>query len=396
MQEDIPVKGIPGEAAETAVRDSDKPARVILEKQLSERLLRYGSHVVLLLLVGFGIWMMRQGVDTLPASAAAEPVRLSQQELDAEGGSAADQEMEIRLPEFQELQGAAEGVSRISQVHTILPSRQRFEVVQYTVQSGDTLFGIAYRFGLKPETLLWGNFETLQDDPHSLSPGMELNILPVDGTYYTWHAGDTLTGVAEFFGVEVEDIVDWPGNGLSPSIDPQDPGIEPGRGLVIPGGTREVVSWRLPRITRANPASARILGPGYCGQVVDGPIGTGTFVWPTPGQTISGYIYDPVVHPAIDIGGSTGNAIYASDTGVVVYAGWNNYGYGNVVVVDHGNGWQSLYAHMDTVGVVCGQAVFQGNLLGGMGSTGNSSGSHLHFEMMHDQYGKVNPLDFLP
>jgi murein DD-endopeptidase MepM/ murein hydrolase activator NlpD len=88
--------------------------------------------------------------------------------------------------------------------------------------------------------------------------------------------------------------------------------------------------------------------------------------------------------------------MWASDSGVIVYAGWNNFGYGNIVVIDHGNGWQTLYAHMDTIGVGCGQSVFQGTPIGTIGSTGASSGSHIHFEMLHDDYGKVNPWDFLP
>jgi len=65
------------------------------------------------------------------------------------------------------------------------------------------------------------------------------------------------------------------------------------------------------------------------------------------------------------------------------------------VVIDHGDGWQTLYAHMNDVDVVCGQAVFQGNVIGGVGSTGNSTGPHLHFEMQHDVYGKVNPFGFV-
>ncbi len=82
-------------------------------------------------------------------------------------------------------------------------------------------------------------------------------------------------------------------------------------------------------------------------------------------------------------------------SGVVVYAGWNDWGYGYVIVLDHGNGWQTLYAHLSTVNVVCGQSVYQGDVIGAMGSTGNSTGAHLHFEIMHDEYGKVNPHNFL-
>ena len=122
---------------------------------------------------------------------------------------------------------------------------------------------------------------------------------------------------------------------------------------------------------------------------------------PLPGVTIAaknvdtGYDYSSI-HPAIDIAGSTGHAIFASDSGVVVYSGWNDWGYGYVVVLDHGNGWQTLYAHLSSISVGCGQAVFQGQVIAAMGISGNSSGSHLHFEIMHDEYGKVNPWNYLP
>ena len=111
-------------------------------------------------------------------------------------------------------------------------------------------------------------------------------------------------------------------------------------------------------------------------------------------RQISGYYYAPGVHPAVDIGGSVGNAIYATDNGVVVYAGWSDYGYGYLIVIDHGNGWQSAYAHLSAVGVSCGQSVFQGTQIGGLGSTGNSSGPHLHFELVYNGT-KVNPLDYI-
>jgi murein DD-endopeptidase MepM/ murein hydrolase activator NlpD len=88
------------------------------------------------------------------------------------------------------------------------------------------------------------------------------------------------------------------------------------------------------------------------------------------------------------------------DAGVIVYAGWNDWGYGNLIIVDHGDtatgSWQSLYAHLDAVLVSCGQSVGQGELIGLLGSTGNSSGPHLHLELMNLEYGKVNPLNFLP
>ena len=112
---------------------------------------------------------------------------------------------------------------------------------------------------------------------------------------------------------------------------------------------------------------------------------------------LSGYDYSPGTnHRGIDIAGELGDPVYAADNGVVVYSGWNNHGYGNVIVIDHGNGWQTLYAHLSDVrrGLRAERVPGRGDRSNG--STGNSSGPHLHFEMMHDQYGKVNPWNFLP
>ena len=354
------------------------------EPFLSGNRRRYVEHAGLIGVVILGLVAVRFGFGAISSNPAEE---VSEAPVVAEAA-------ELALPEYEPPR--EEGIRRAADVHTLIPTRERFTILKYVVQAGDTLFGISNRFGLEPETVLWGNFDILEDNPHSLKPGQDLNILPVDGTYYVWKQGDGLIGVADFFGVSPQDILDWPGNQLPQDLDLINPEIEPGTPIVIPGGTRETVDWRAPRITRANPASARILGPGFCGTVTDGPVGVGFFVWPTPSQFISGYTFSPSIHPAIDLGGSVGNAIYAVDAGVVVYAGWHNGGYGNVVVIDHGNGWQSLYAHLNTLSVGCGDGLFQGNVIGGMGCTGNCTGNHLHFEMQHDQFGKINPLNFLP
>ncbi len=299
------------------------------------------------------------------------------------------------IPASARLQG---GIPRFAQLHTTLPSRVRFEMSQYEVQAGDTIFGIAEKFGLKPQTILWGNFDTLADDPHRLQTGQVLNILPLDGVLYEWHAGDGLNGVSKFFGVTPEDILNWPSNNLSVEAvgDFTNPNIAPGTKVFVPGGTRAFISWSAPLISRTDPASAKIFGPGYCGQVVDGYIGSGTFVWPSSERRLSGYDFSPSTnHWGIDIAGAIGNPIYAADSGVVVYAGWNDWGYGNVIVVDHGNGWQTLYAHLDQLYVGCGASVSQGASIASMGSTGRSSGPHLHFELMNESRVRVNPWDFL-
>jgi murein DD-endopeptidase MepM/ murein hydrolase activator NlpD len=304
-------------------------------------------------------------------------------------------QIEVGLPAFGgALTTFDSSITRLARMDTEIPNRPRVDVITYTVQTGDSLFSIADDFGLKPETLLWGNFETLEDNPHLLKTGQNLNILPVNGTYYEWHQGDTLNQVAEFFKVDPMAIIEYPGNRFDlTETSVENPGIEDGRWLIVPDGWRPIKDWGPPAITRSNPASAAYYGAGHCGSVYEGAIGTGTFVWPTTSHQISGYYYVPGVHPAIDIGGSLGNAIYASDNGVVVYAGWSDYGYGYLIVIDHGNGWQSAYAHLSAVGVSCGQSVFQGTQIGALGSTGNSSGPHLHFELVFNGT-KVNPMDY--
>lgn len=363
----------------------------LLRLGLGETVLRVGTGVASFLLVLLVIWIMsnfylagqvtRGSVAAVAAPMATQTATVSQADL--------------ALPEISM---ATIGIIRLAQLHTILPERPRYEIAKYTVVEGDTIIGIAGKFGLKPQTILLGNFEILADDPHRLYPGQELNILPADGVLYEWNAGDGLNGVAAFFGVTPEDIVNWPGNNLNSDTlgEWSRPNIEPGTPIFVPGGTREFVGVFSPRITRQNPSVARLWGPGACGAVYDGPIGRGIFVWPSVERYLSGFDWSPETnHFGIDIAGRMGNAIFASDTGVVVYAGWNNFGYGNTIVIDHGNGWQTLYAHLDTLAVGCGGYVYAGDYIAAMGSTGRSTGPHLHFEMMHTDYGKVNPWNYL-
>jgi LysM repeat protein len=175
-----------------------------------------------------------------------------------------------------------QGVARSANLHTNIPNRPRIDVITYTVQPGDTVFGIAERFNLNPKTILWGNPYTLRDDPHRLRVGMELNILPVDGVYYEWQGTESLNTVAAFFNVEPEVIINFPGNHLDPETigDYNNPNIEPGTWLVVPGGSRLFTSWSAPiGVTRSNPAVARVMGEGACGPVSGGAIGYGTFIF---------------------------------------------------------------------------------------------------------------------
>ncbi|MFZ5878789.1 MAG: peptidoglycan DD-metalloendopeptidase family protein [Chloroflexota bacterium] len=361
----------------------------LLQMGLGESLLRASTNIFAVIAILVVIWLVqafyRQGAfdaRTL-ATQSANPT----------------EEMVSATPVPPPADPSALGISRLAQVHTTIPSRPRQEIEWYIVQEGDTVFGIAEKYGLQPQTILWGNYGTLLDDPHNLKAGQNLIILPTDGTYYEWQSGDGLNGVAKFFGVQPGDIVNYAGNGLDPATvgDYAAPNIAPGTYLIIPGGQREFVSWSAPLgITRDDPAYARVLGPGACDPVSGGAIGYGAFIWPTNKHYLSGFDYSPKSnHWGIDIAGNTGEGVYAADAGVIVYAGWNNYGYGNMVIVDHGNGFQSLYAHLSDIYRFCGQSVGQGEGIGAVGSTGNSSGSHLHFEIMTPTY-KVNPWDYLP
>jgi len=371
----------------------------IVRLGLGETAFRLGTHVLSFTLVLLVVWAMRAFYLRIQKEAVPAPQAVAW-ETDASLPTPVPTEIPAQLPEYL---GAAfsfdGGIPRFAMLHTDFPTRPRTEVITYTVQKGDTIFGIAEKYGLKPETLLWGNFYTLADNPHRLMPEQVLNILPMDGVYHRWSAEESLSKVAEFYGVNTDVIIDWPGNELDREAlgNLSHPNIEPGKMLVVPGGHRAFVTWSAPRISRDNPGSAKILGPGYCGTVMDGAVGTGAFIWPANNHWLSGYDYSPGAnHFGIDIAGHLGDPIYASDNGVIVYAGLNNWGYGNVVVIDHGYGWQTLYAHLSYIAVGCAYSVYQGDVIGSFGSTGNSSGPHLHFEMLNEQYGKVNPWNFLP
>jgi murein DD-endopeptidase MepM/ murein hydrolase activator NlpD len=369
---------------------------------LGETILRLGTHILLVAFILLVAWGLRAVYQRAQAASSSGGSTMAVS-FNGPGADVLPTPTVIPLSDLPEYQPEIDasitgGIPRNARLHTDVPSRPRMEVVEYIVQPGDTVFGIAEKFGLKPETILWANQYTLGDNPHSLRPNQTLNILPVDGAYHRWSEGDGLNGVAKFFGVQPETIIEFPANHLNPETigDFARPNIEAGAWLVVPGGKREFVNWSAPEIPRDNPGVGKVLGPGACGSTANGAVGAGVFIWPANNHFLSGFDYAPGAnHSGIDVDGETGDPVYAVDNGVVVYAGWNNWGYGNVVVINHGNGWQTLYAHLSQYYVLCGQSVYQTNLIGAVGNTGNSTGSHLHFEMMYNGT-KVNPHDYLP
>ncbi|MGC1376886.1 MAG: peptidoglycan DD-metalloendopeptidase family protein [Anaerolineales bacterium] len=352
---------------------------------LGEIVVRIGTNLLTLVAVCAVVWLMSSFYKVPQADEAANaanrPTPVPQ----------------VDIASIPQAQVNYQGVGRMASIHTNIPNRPREDVVKYTVQAGDTVIGIAKKFNLKPESILFGNYNSLADNPEdNLVPGLQLNILPIDGIYRQWQDGEGLNSVARFYSVKPEDIINYPLNHLDLATigDYSHPNITPGAWLIIPGGTRELSTFNMPDITRNSPAVARIAGSGTCGAVKDGAVGIGSFIWPSQNHYLSGYDYS-AIHRGIDIAGNLGEAVWAVDAGVIVYAGWNEYGYGNMIMIDHGNGWQSLYAHLSSIKVVCGQSVDQGTIIGAIGTSGNSSGPHLHFELMHTLYSKVNPWDFL-
>jgi len=291
------------------------------------------------------------------------------------------------MPYFEVEQNDAYLV-RLPETNTIAPTRPRSQPIEYEVLSGDAVFSIAHKFNISPETLLWSNYAVLRDDPHTLDVGQVLRIPPTNGILYEWREGDTLEAVARDFKASVDDILNWSGNRL----DLTNPEIDEGALVMIPGGQREFQQWVVPTYAVGRSGTSSL--PGGC--EVTGPVfyGGGWFIWPADNRYLSGNDYWSG-HLAIDIAAGTGAAIYAADAGVVVFAGWNSNGYGNVVMIDHMNGYHTVYAHLSAINVSCGSNVAQGNIIGRAGSTGNSTGPHLHFEVRY-LGGFLNPWTVLP
>jgi len=263
-------------------------------------------------------------------------------------------------------------ITRLAQPHTIIPERPRLDIITYTIQAGDTVQAIADLFRLEPTTVMWAN-PAIEDAPDLLRIGQEVIILPIDGVYHKVAEGNTLESIAEKYEVEPEAIVTCEYNNL----EPPDYSIQEGVYLIVPGGEKPYV----PKVVTT-----------YTGAVPEGARGTGRFQWPVLGRITQGYWYG---HRAIDIGAPTGSAALATDGGFVSFAGWTDIGYGYLIVIDHANGFATYYAHLSTMYVLAGQAVERGQVVGAVGSTGNSTGPHLHFEVRY--YGvQQNPRAYLP
>jgi murein DD-endopeptidase MepM/ murein hydrolase activator NlpD len=256
---------------------------------------------------------------------------------------------------------------------TKISQKPRDGIVNYTVESGDTLSTIANKFDISIETIRWAN--DLGND--TITAGDTIKIPPISGTVHKVQSGDNVYTIAEKYSTDAQKIVNFPFNEFS---DLDTFALVPGQTLYVPDGVPP------------SSAPAKRIQPNYP-QYVAGQSGggSGTFIWPTTGG-ISQY---PVwYHMALDIANSSSPPVIAADSGTVTYSGCLNWGYGCHVIVNHNNGYQTLYAHLSSLGVSAGQGVGKGQSVGTMGSTGRSTGTHLHFEIRQNGV-LLNPLDFL-
>ncbi|NMC51391.1 peptidoglycan DD-metalloendopeptidase family protein [Candidatus Kuenenbacteria bacterium] len=253
-----------------------------------------------------------------------------------------------------------------------VPANQGNTIQTYTVQAGDTLGSIASRFNISINTLLWENNLSIGS---YIRPGEKLSILPTNGVTYNIKSGDTLGSIAKKFGSSIEKILSY--NNIADAAN-----IKIKQKIIIPDG---------------KPLSSGTLASRSTGSIKnifsDKPATNAdkSFVWPSNSRRITQYF--SWRHNAIDIGAKSGSPIYAMKGGRVERAGWST-GYGYNIVVNHGNGVKSLYAHSRKLYVKVGDQVSQGEVLGEVGSTGWSTGPHIHLEIIING-SRGNPLSYL-
>lgn len=252
---------------------------------------------------------------------------------------------------------------------TTFSQKPRDSIIDYKVVEGDTLSSIAKKFDISVETIKWAN--NLKTE--LIKPGQILKIPPVTGVVHKVVSGETIYSIAKKYKTEAQKIVNFPFNDFA---DLETFALRVGQILYVPDGVIE---------------EAKPVAPRFVAQIQAGIRGTSNFIWPASGA-ISQY---PVwYHMALDIANPEGGVILAADSGTVAYSGCSGWGYGCHIIVDHGNGYQTLYAHLSSLGVSAGMAVSQGQVIGTMGCTGRCTGTHLHFEIRSGG-GLLNPLNFL-
>ena len=248
-------------------------------------------------------------------------------------------------------------------IETDFSDKPRGKIIEYSVSEGDTVSSIAQKFGVSTDTILWQNDI---DEKDRIKPGQTIEILPVTGVSHKVAKGETVFSIAKKYDAPEQAIVDFPYNTF---VNDETFELAIGQIILVPEGIKPVerAPTARPRIRQLTPDAGTV-------------VASGAFVWPTSGQISQGFAW---YHKGVDIANRSAPDILAADSGTVVVAGWpDNYGYGNRVIIDHGNGYKTLYGHLSKIYVVSGQTVSRGSAIGKMGSTGRSTGNHLHFEVV--------------
>jgi murein DD-endopeptidase MepM/ murein hydrolase activator NlpD len=258
---------------------------------------------------------------------------------------------------------------------TLVSDKIRDKIIEYTVQPGDTVSSIADKFGISQDTIRWQNNLISKD---AIKVGQALEILPVTGISHKVQKGDTVYSIAKHYDTSAQAIVDFPYNTFTNDETFE---LAIGQTIIVPDGVKpaEILWSPIARVRQITPDAGTVTA-------------SGNFVWPVGGTITQRFSW---YHPAIDIANNAAPDVVAADAGTILIAGWpDNAGYGNRVLIDHGNGYRTLYAHLAVIYVVPGQTVRRGDRIGKMGSTGRSTGIHLHFEVSLNG-SRLNPLNVL-
>ncbi len=322
-------------------------------------LARLTAHLGIIALVIFGLLM--SGVEIRAAGASTGPTDdMSDGEAPIVIGSQAD--MNSIHPGF--VLSAPQSGQDAGTTTTAGPAKPRTQVLQYTVGSGDTVTGIAARFHVSSDSILWANAK-LQDNPDMLAIGQNLNIPPTSGVLTTVQQGDTVDALAKRYKAKSEDIFNDPFNQDNHDLKDNPPKLAVGNFIMIPGGSKPFVAAKAPAIAGKAPQVA--------------PKGTTNFITPVS-ACLTQVFWSR--HSGVDLAGPKGTPVYAADSGYAAVVGWDNTGYGNMILINHGNGYLTRYGHLSAFNVEPGQAIKKGQLIGRIGSTGHSTGPHLHFEII--------------
>src|SRR3989339_849429 len=250
---------------------------------------------------------------------------------------------------------------------TVFSVKPRDKVEEYSVKGGEALANIAEKFDISVDTIRWAN--NLKTD--LIKPGQILKIPPVTGIVHKVASGETIYSIAKKYNTNAQNILNFPFNSFE---DLDTFSLIAGQNLYVPGGT----------IEPEKPVYQ------FVASIQAGVHGPSNFIWPTSGGITQYYVW---YHQALDIANPGSPPVLAADSGTVAYAGCLNWGYGCHVIIDHNNGYQTLYGHMSRYDVEAGNSVGQGSQIGIMGSTGRSTGMHLHFEIRSGGV-LLNPLGF--